>query len=36
MPNLIALVEAANSTNPLNLALCIALVLSLALLRKGK
>ncbi len=36
MSNLIALVEAANSTNPLILALCIGLILSLAVLRKGK
>ncbi len=36
MSDLIALVEAANSTNPLILALCVALILSLAVLRKGK
>lgn len=36
MNDLITFVEKANSTDPLILALCIALVLSLALLRNGK
>jgi len=36
MSDLIAFVEIANSTDPLILALCIAFVLSLALLRNGK
>lgn len=34
MSDLMTLVDKAISTDPLNLALCIALVLSLALLRK--
>lgn len=36
MNDLVTLVETAISADPTNLALCVALVLSLALLRKEK